>query len=50
MLVKHCRFDFASVQDLTAIERQNFLEFFIADQEAEAEAIKESQNKNFRGR
>jgi len=35
---------------MTSEDRRQFLELFVKDQEAEAQAIKESQNKNFRGR
>ena len=49
-LVKFCHFDYASVTEMTSNQRHRYMEMFALEQEAKAEAMKQSANKSRGGR
>ena len=49
-LVKHLRFGYADVQDMSSVDRRRYLDYFGEESAIRKKAMEDSGNKRYRGR
>ena len=47
-LVKHLKFDFSSVKEMSSVQRHAFLALYAAEVKVQKDAIEERKNKGYR--